>query len=68
MVAGDIPTEHEEPLSKFMIRLQPSWKIDKIENELRKYLADPDRLEQMAIDGFIYARRYLTTTFVDTPV
>ena len=66
MVAGDIPTEHEEPLSKFMIHLHPSWKIDRIESELREYLEDPERLQQMALDGFIYARRYLTSTYVQT--
>jgi hypothetical protein len=28
MQAGDLPTEHEEVLSKFVIRLAPSWKIE----------------------------------------
>jgi hypothetical protein len=62
VVAGDIPTEHEAPLSKFMIRLQPSWTFERIELELRRYLADPEKLQQMALEGFIYARRYLTST------
>ena len=51
-----------------MIHLHPSWKIDRIEEELRTYLADPERLQQMAIEGFIYARRYLTSTYVSSSV
>jgi hypothetical protein len=45
-----------------MIRLQPSWDIERIEIEIQKYLDDPERLQQMALEGFIYARRYLTST------
>jgi hypothetical protein len=62
VVAGDIPTEHEEALSRFMIPLQASWSIDRIEAQIKTYLAEPERLHQMAIDAFIYARSHLTTT------
>ena len=62
VVAGDIPTEQEDQLSSFMIKLQPSWDIERIETEIQKYLDDPERLQQMALEGFVYARRYLTST------
>jgi hypothetical protein len=62
VIAGDIPTEHEGPLSKFMIKLQPSWNIERIEMEIQKYLDNPEKLQQMALEGFIYARSYLTST------
>ena len=62
VVAGDIPTEHEPQLSSFMIKLQPSWSIERIESEIQQHLDDPERLQQMALEGFIYARRYLTAT------
>jgi len=62
VVAGDIPTEHEAQLSSFMIKLQPSWSIEEIESEIQRYLDDPERLQQMALEGFIYARKYLTAT------
>jgi len=45
-----------------MIKLQPSWDIERIETEIQKYLDDPERLQQMALEGFVYARRYLTST------
>ena len=45
-----------------MIKLQPSWSIEEIESEIQRYLDDPERLQQMAFEGFIYARKYLTAT------
>lgn len=62
VVAGDIPTEHEEALSKFMIHLEPTWNIERIHEELYKYLAQPEKLHQMALDGLVYARKHLTST------
>ncbi|KAL1413682.1 hypothetical protein Q8F55_001461 [Vanrija albida] len=62
VLATDLPTEHEEALSKFTIPLEPSWSIDQIERQLQKFLDDPARLHQMALDAFAYARKHLTTT------
>lgn len=62
VVAGDLPTEHEEELEKFTIKLEPGWKIERIHWELEKYLAQPEKLHQMALDGFAYAREHLTGT------
>lgn len=62
VVAADLPTEHEEALSRFVIPLQPDWPIGRIESQLKEYLATPERLEQMSVDAFVYARKYLTTT------
>jgi len=62
VIAADIPTEHEEALSKFVIPLKPTWDIEKIHEVLEGYLLDQERLHQMAMDGFAYARKHLTTT------
>lgn len=62
VIASDLPTEHEEAMEAFTIRLHPSWKIERIEEEINKYLAQPEKLQQMALDAFAYARRHLTTT------
>lgn len=45
-----------------MIKLKPSWSIERIEEEIQKFLDQPDTLHQMALDGMIYARQHLTTT------
>lgn len=60
VIAGDLHTEHEEALEGFTIQLKPTWDIERIHQELEKYLADEDRLHQMAVDGFVYARSHLT--------
>ncbi len=62
VIASDLPTEHEEAMGEFVIRLEPTWNIERIELEINKYLDQPERLHQMALDGFAYARRHLTTT------
>jgi hypothetical protein len=62
VIAGDLPTEHEEALERFVIKLKPSWTIQRIREEIDKYLAQPARLHQMALDGLAYARRHLTAT------
>ncbi|WRT69629.1 uncharacterized protein IL334_006618 [Kwoniella shivajii] len=62
VVASDLPTEHEEALSKFVIPLKSSWTIEKINEVLRYYLEREDLLQQMALDGLIWARQHLTTT------
>jgi hypothetical protein len=62
VVAGDLPTEHEEALTPVTIRLQPTWPIERINEEINAYLAQPERLHQMAIDAFAYARKHLSTT------
>ncbi|KAL7425098.1 hypothetical protein Q5752_000786 [Cryptotrichosporon argae] len=62
VVAADLPTEHEEALSAFVIELKPSWNALRIVAELERHLAEPERLEQMAMDAFAYARQHLTTT------
>lgn len=62
MIAGDLPTEHEEALERFTIKLKPSWDIGRIEQEINKYLAQPEKLHQMAVDGVVYARQHLTST------
>lgn len=62
VVAGDLPTEHEQVLSNFVIPLEPTWDIDRIHAQINTYLADPARLHQMALDGFAYARKHLSTT------
>ena len=64
VVAADLPTEHEEALRGVIIPLEPTWDFERIEEELQSYLAQPERLHQMAMDAFAYARRYLTTTSV----
>ncbi|BEI83334.1 hypothetical protein CcaverHIS002_0312020 [Cutaneotrichosporon cavernicola] len=62
VIASDLPTEHEEAMMGLVIRLEPTWDIERIEAEINKYLAQPEVLHQMALDGFAYARRHLTTT------
>lgn len=62
VIAGDIPTEHEEALEKFTILLKPSWTIERIHEEIQSYLDQPEKLHQMAVDGLVYARKHLTTT------
>jgi hypothetical protein len=62
VIASDLPTEHEEAMGEFVIRLEPTWNIERIELEINTYLDQPQRLHQMALDGFAYARRHLTTT------
>ena len=64
IVAADLPTEHEEALREFIIPLKRTWDIDRIHAEIQSYLARPDRLHQMAMDAFVYARQHLTTTCV----
>jgi hypothetical protein len=62
VIAADLPTEHEEALERFTIKLKPSWGIERIEEEIGRYLANPERLHQMAVDGLTYARQHLTST------
>ncbi|WWD20263.1 hypothetical protein CI109_104739 [Kwoniella shandongensis] len=62
VVAADIPTEQEEALSKFVIPLKTTWKIEQINEALKYYLDRPEVLQQMAMDGLVYARQHLTTT------
>lgn len=62
VVAADLPTEHEEHLGNFVIRLEQHWGIDEIEAQIKRYLAQPELLERMALEGFAYARSHLTTT------
>lgn len=62
VIAADLPTEHTPSLRKFIIPLQPDWPIEQIEATIRGYLSDSARLEQMALDGFAWARATLTTT------
>ncbi|WWC92732.1 uncharacterized protein L201_007691 [Kwoniella dendrophila CBS 6074] len=62
VVASDLPTEHEESLSKFIIPLKSTWSIEKINEMLNYYLERDDLLQQMALDGFIWARQHMTTT------
>ncbi|BEJ14168.1 hypothetical protein CspHIS471_0313420 [Cutaneotrichosporon sp. HIS471] len=62
VIASDLPTEHEEAMMGLVIRLEPTWDIDRIQAEINKYLAQPEVLHQMALDGFAYARKHLTTT------
>lgn len=62
MVAADIPTEHESALSKFVIPLKATWSIEQINSAIQYYLDRPEVLQQMAVDGFVYARQHLTTT------
>lgn len=62
VIAADLPTEHEEAMSSFVIPLEPAWGIERIEAEINSFLAQPERLQQMAMDGFAYARGHLTTT------
>ncbi|EIW71580.1 hypothetical protein TREMEDRAFT_27838 [Tremella mesenterica DSM 1558] len=62
VVAADLPTEQESALKRFTIPLKPSWPIERIDEELRRYLDRPERLHQMALDAFAYARKELTTT------
>lgn len=64
VIAADLPTEHESALKKFIIPLDPSWDVETIEAEIQRYLHQPDKLEKMAMEGFAYARRHLTTTSV----
>ncbi|WVQ95996.1 hypothetical protein IAU59_003096 [Kwoniella sp. CBS 9459] len=62
VIAADLPTEHEEALSKFVIPLKTTWNIEKINAALRYHLDRPELLQQMAMDGLVYARQHLTTT------
>jgi len=62
VVAADLPTEHEEALERFTIPLNPNWPIERIHKELELYLSQPEKLQQMALDALVYARRHLTTT------
>lgn len=62
VIAADLPTEHESALRSFIIPLQPSWGIKQIEAQIRAYLARPDEMHRMAMEGFVYARSHLTTT------
>lgn len=62
VIAGDLPTEHEEALSKFVIHLSPSWDIDQIEAVIKESLAQPEMLKQKAMLAFAFARKYLTNT------
>ncbi|ADV22474.1 Hypothetical Protein CGB_E3050W [Cryptococcus gattii WM276] len=62
VVAADIPTEHESALSKFVIPLKATWSIEQINTAIQYYLDRPEVLQQMAVDGFVYARQHLTTT------
>ncbi|KAJ9119301.1 hypothetical protein QFC24_005772 [Naganishia onofrii] len=63
VVAGDIPTEHEDMLSEFMIELKASWDIEqRINMELAKHLQDDRELERKAMLGFAYARKHFTNT------
>lgn len=61
VVAADLPTEQEGDLSRFMIQLSPTWSFERIEQELQSHLQQPEKLQQMAVDGFLYAREHLTT-------
>lgn len=60
--AGDLPTEHETALSKFMIVLKPSWDIERINREIQWHLDRPEVMQRKALEAFAYARRYLTNT------
>ncbi|OWZ54426.1 hypothetical protein C349_03544 [Cryptococcus neoformans var. grubii Br795] len=62
VVAADIPTEHESALSKFVIPLKATWSIEQINAAIQYYIDRPEVLQQMAVDGFVYARQHLTTT------
>lgn len=62
MIAADLPTEHEEHLGSFVIRLEQHWDIEQIAKQIQSYLDQPDLLEHMALEGFAYARSHLTTT------
>lgn len=62
VIAGDLPTEHEDALSDVVIRLDPNWSFERISEEIERALADPDELRRKALLGFAYARRYLTIT------
>lgn len=64
VVAGDIPTEHEEALEKFMIKLHPDATIEEIDEILENALLDEEELKRKAFLGFAYARKYLTNTSV----
>jgi hypothetical protein len=62
VVAGDIPTEHEEALGKFMIKLHPDNTIEEIDEILKTALLDEEELKRKAFLGFAFARKYLTNT------
>ncbi|WVR08129.1 hypothetical protein IAU60_005175 [Kwoniella sp. DSM 27419] len=62
VIAADLPTEHEDALSKFVIPLKSTWGIDKINEALRYHLDRPELLQQMAVDGLVYARQHFTTS------
>ena len=62
VIAADLPTEHEEHLGNFVIRLEQHWDIEQIAKQIQSYLDQPDLLERMALEGFAYARSHLTTT------
>lgn len=61
-MAADIPTEHESALSKFVIPLKATWSIEQINAAIQYYIDRPEVLQQMAVDGFVYARQHLTIT------
>ncbi|KAK4686530.1 hypothetical protein P7C73_g3598, partial [Tremellales sp. Uapishka_1] len=52
VVASDLPTEHEEALSEFVIPLDTRWDIERINLEIQGYLDQPERLHQMAVNAF----------------
>jgi hypothetical protein len=62
VVAGDIPTEHEEALDKFVIKLHPDATIEQIDEILKNALLDEEELKRKAFLAFAYARKYLTFT------
>jgi hypothetical protein len=62
VIAADLPTEHEENLGNFVIRLEQHWGVEEIAKQIQTYLDQPDLLERMALEGFAYARSHLTTT------
>ena len=64
VVAGDIPTEHEEALEKFMIKLHPDNTIEEVNDILKTALLDEEELKRKAFLGFAFARKFLTNTWV----
>lgn len=62
VVAGDIPTEHEDALSEFMIPLHPDSTIAEIDQILEDALKDEEELKRKAFLGFAYARKHLTNS------
>ena len=64
VIAADLPTEQEEALSDFIIQLEPEWSMERIMEEIEGYLARPEELHRMSLEGMAYARQHLTTTSV----